>query len=160
MHVNLMGWAQKYGIKQEALGELFQLLNPLPPTTQRGEGEAHTQAMIRLDAAEHGRALWRNNNGVLPDKNGRPVRFGLGNDSKKINEVFKSSDLIGITPMNYGGHLVGVFTAIEVKHEDWTGPTTERDKAQANYMNTVKAMGGFATFATSVEDYRHATFIG
>jgi hypothetical protein len=114
---------------------------------------------IRLDAAQLGIDLWRNNVGVLPDQNGRPVRYGLANESAALNKRVKSSDFIGITPViitpQMIGHLIGVFTAIETKPSDWRmTPSDERALAQANFHDIVRWSGGYAGFARTVQEFR------
>jgi len=89
--------------------------------------------------------VWRNNSGVLFDNRGVPVRFGLGNVSRKINRVFKSSDLIGLTKD-------GRFVAIEVKQPNWKGVRTPEERAQETFINVVKVNNGLAGFARSVEE--------
>lgn len=106
--------------------------------------ESPVQAAIRCEAARLGAHLWRNNVGVLPDARGVPVRFGLGNDSARVNDVLKSSDLIGI--------YRGKFVAIEVKAPGWNGPRTPRERAQEAFINLVRLNGGLAGFASCVED--------
>lgn len=112
--------------------------------------ETAIQNQTRRDFAFIG-PLWRNNVGVLPDRRGVPVRFGLANESKKENEQFKSSDLIGITPVTITpemiGQVLGVFTALETKKSDWVFNSTDNHvKAQLNYHNVVRNAGGFAGF--------------
>ena len=76
--------------------------------------EAQVQQELRVLAPHHGSRLWRNNSGVLPDRTGRPVRYGLANESKELNKVLKSSDLIGLTPVlieqRHVGRIAGLFT--------------------------------------------------
>lgn len=108
--------------------------------------EAVLQGAVRLEAARRGIYLWRNNSGALPDSRGVPVRFGLGNDSPQINEVLKSSDLIGITPQ-------GRFVAFEIKAPGWLGPRTKRERAQENFITLIKQNGGIAGFITSMEEF-------
>lgn len=119
--------------------------------------EAAIQQDIRLIASKIGANLWRNNSGAVTTDDNRHIRFGLGNDSKNINDEFKSSDLIGITPLmitpQHIGRIVGVFTAIEVKHGGWSWSGNDRELAQWNYLQLIQNKGGFATFANSVEDY-------
>ena len=103
--------------------------------------EQTLQNAVRVEAAKYGYYLWRNNSGVLKDARGVPVRFGLGNDSAKINEQLKSPDLIGIGPD-------GRFVAIEIKPEGWIGPRTARERAQEAFIELVKAQGGKAGFVT------------
>jgi hypothetical protein len=120
--------------------------------------EATLQGTLRLAAAAHGHTLWRNNNGACLDKTGRMIRYGLGNDSKKLNEAWKSSDLIGITRFTIGpehvGTTVGIFTAVEVKAPDWhMTPGDKRARAQLAFIDTVRKAGGIGLFATSLDDY-------
>jgi hypothetical protein len=92
-------------------------------------------------------------------KDGRviPVRYGLGNDSAKLNKKFKSSDLIGLTPVTVRwqdvGRVFGVFTAIETKKPGWTYQGTEREAGQLFFINAIKARGGTGGFATCPADY-------
>lgn len=109
--------------------------------------EQTLQSTIRAEAARLGIYLWRNNSGVLRDDRGVPVRFGLGNDSSRINAVLKSSDLIGIMPD-------GRFIAIEVKAPGWRGPRTERERAQKAFIDLVRRQGGVAGFVTSIEEFK------
>ena len=88
----------------------------------------------------------RNNSGALPDRTGRVVRYGLGNVSKTYTDKVKSSDLIGITKVvitpSMVGKTLGVFTAVEVKKEDWDeGKKFDtREIAQNNFINWVKSL--------------------
>lgn len=126
---------------------------PLPVEAPgAGESEAWAQSVVRLEASEKGVKLFRNNVGVLEDKTGRPVRYGLGNDSAKMNEVIKSGDLIGIrgvviTPEMIG-HRFGQFVSVECKSPGWQFTGTGREKAQLAWANLVNSMGGMACFAT------------
>lgn len=104
--------------------------------------EADNQARIRIEAAKVGMILWRNNSGVLLDATGRPVRYGLANDSPATNRVIKSGDLIGIAPN-------GQFVSIEVKPDGWTYSGRGREAAQDNWRRLVIRHGGTAIFATS-----------
>lgn len=129
--------------------------------------ESALQGRLRLTAAkEFGASLMRNNSGAAlmvnpnrPDEEPRHVRFGLGNDSAALNKKSKSSDLIGATPVRitaaHVGKVLGVFTAVEVKTPGWTlRPSDARGAAQANFMNSVAVLGGFAGFAQSEDDLR------
>lgn len=120
--------------------------------------ESAVQQHIRLRAAQLGLDLWRNNVGACVDNTGRMVRYGLVNESAQINKEIKSSDLIGITPINcyiegIGWTKAGIFTAIESKKTDWVfNPNDERAVAQMRFHNIVRKNGGFAGFATSPDD--------
>jgi len=128
----------------QAAADLSRVVDTVP--VPAGSSEAAVQALLRVEAAKIGYCLWRNNSGSLPDASGTPVRFGLGNDSAKLNEILKSPDLIGIGP---NGRLVGV----EVKAPGWKKPSNKREIAQANFLGLIQARGGLAGFATSIDDY-------
>lgn len=113
--------------------------------------EGGNQSRIREHFAAQGYRLWRNNSGTLPDANGRPVRFGLANDSKAVNEQIKSGDLIGwrprlITP-DMVGDVVAVFVSIEAKAVGWRfRPNDKRAAAQLRWAEMVVREGGEAGF--------------
>lgn len=88
--------------------------------------ESANQNHIRRVLHERGVRLFRNNRGALLDKRGKPVRFGLANDTVAEGEALKSGDLIGwetrlVTPDMVGTH-VAVFKSIEVKPDGWKPP--------------------------------------
>jgi hypothetical protein len=119
--------------------------------------EAAVQQEIRLEAARRSTPLLRNNNGACYDDRGRLVRYGLGNDSSKINKVFKSSDLIGIYPImitpEMVGSVVGQFFAVEVKPTTWQyRATDERAAAQWAFGQWVQRHGGRFTFARGTHE--------
>ena len=153
--MTLEQWAQRWGVPNAALIELLNM--PLPRSVAVDKTEAKVQQEIRLDSSRIGAAMWRNNNGAAKTDDGRQIRFGLGNDSKRINNEFKSSDLIGPTPVQivqgHVGQTLGIFTAIECKRGDWSWSGTPREQAQWKFLQLVKHKGGFAGFAKSLEDY-------
>jgi hypothetical protein len=121
--------------------------------------EDAVQNALRMQMALfYGGALWRNNSGALPDKTGRIVRFGLGNDSAKLNAVWKSADLIGILPVTVTAEMVGqrlgLFVAVDAKDPSaWRGgPKSDRELAQENFFINVRQLGGIGGFATSTHD--------
>lgn len=120
--------------------------------TRKSASESNVQSRVRLEAARKGVRLWRNNVGVLKDQHGRPVRYGLANDSTNVNEVLKSGDLIGWRPVVITQDMVGktlaVFVSRECKAEDWKWSGDEREVAQARWANLIIADGGDAGFAT------------
>lgn len=97
--------------------------------------ETNIQNAIRLVAVKHGCFLLRNNVGMLQDRNGQYVRYGLSTGS---------SDLIGWTIRN----KIAVFTAVEVKRpgED---PSDDQDK----FLAAVRNAGGIALCVHSVEEF-------
>lgn len=121
--------------------------------------EGALQNHVRYVSSQMGNYLWRNNTGVLPNpETGRPVRYGLCNDSANLNKVLKSSDLIGLTKITITpdmvGHTVAIFTASEIKEEGWKfNPNNSREVAQKNFIDLVNNSGGRAAFIASVDDY-------
>lgn len=92
---------------------------------------------LRLEAAQYGCYLFRNNIGCLQDKRGQYVRYGVASPG--------GADLIGWTRRKN----VAVFTSIEVK--------TKRGKVtaqQAAFLAAVHAHGGIAGVVRSVEELR------
>jgi len=123
------------------------------------KSESEVDEEIKLEAAvkflSH---LWRNNVGAMFDATKRMVRYGLANESTAMNEKIKSGDRIGITPVvitaDMVGHIVGVFTSIEVKKEGWTfTKSTTRETAQLAWIELVQNKGGIAGFANSKQTY-------
>ncbi len=118
--------------------------------------ESDIQSLIRIAASEHGWRLFRNNVGVATSESGRPVRYGLANDSKQLNTQIKSSDLIGIRPVvitaDMVGQTIGQFVSLEVKRSDWKYTGTDREQAQDAWIDLINRLGGYARFVTGVED--------
>lgn len=113
--------------------------------------ENTVQDGCRLLIQDTGGTLWRNNSGAMQTDDGRFLRWGLGNDSAKINKIRKSSDLIGLTSMvimpHHVGRTIGVFTAIEAKAGGWVyRESDDRTEAQYNFLNIVSQRGGIAAF--------------
>lgn len=97
------------------------------------ESTLHKQIM--LAAPLHGCRLFRNNVGMLPDRYGQMIRYGL---------AVGSSDLIGW----YAAKGAAVFLAVEVKR-----PGEKPTKEQRQFLDVVKQAGGIAILATSVQDF-------
>lgn len=121
--------------------------------------ETPVQQRTRLEAAQNGLLMYRNNVGACTDDTGRLIRYGLANESAQINSVIKSSDLIGITPVTAflssvnAWVTLGVFTAFETKKSDWQfKPGDDRAKAQLKFHDIVRQAGGFAGFVTHQND--------
>jgi len=149
-------WARVHNISTAAMADLYQRIGVSPPEPRPRsdiESEAGVQNDVRLEAAEIGDKLMRNNNGAYDERHppSPGSRWGLGNDSKRANEKFKSSDLIGIkrlliTPQHVGSH-VGQFLAREIKPAKWVYRGTDTEQAQLAFLNYVLMMGGDAAFA-------------
>lgn len=157
MNLPLHEWASRWSIPAAALQELLASVTP-PVARSPLSGEQAVQQDIRIAAPSAGCILWRNNSGAAVDPTtGRPIRYGLGNDSKQVNTVLKSSDLIGITPVTvtaaHVGRVLGVFTAVEVKRPGWVKPTGSRELAQGNFLTLVQRFGGAGSFAADVSHF-------
>lgn len=149
-------WAARHGVTLAALNELQAIFgmhggHDLPPEV-KGNSEAAVQAAVRLEAANKGVRLFRNNVGALVDSRGVPVRYGLANDSKQLNEVMKSADLIGWRPLliepQHVGTVVAQFVSREVKAVGWHYTGADREPAQLAWAQLVTAGGGDAAFCT------------
>lgn len=151
----LYQWATRHHIPPAALQELIGLMTSIPtgpdaPIDARAGSESSNQNLTRIDAARHGCTLWRNNVGALLDEKGRLVRYGLANESKEMNRLIKSSDLIGIRPITitaeHVGSVIGQFVAREEKELGWQYAADPRESAQLAFINFVNAKGGDAKF--------------
>lgn len=152
----LTEWAVKWGVPYGALEDLrrqFGMVDTDPQPGSQGGSESAVQNRVRLEASRKGCRLWRNNVGVMVDLRGNFVRYGLCNDSKKMNTTLKSSDLIGIRPVKitqkHVGTSIGQFMAREVKAEGWEYTGTSRERAQLRFIELVTSFGGDAAFASS-----------
>lgn len=149
--MNIHQWAIRWGVPAAALAELETLTGiDAHVTPLAGKSEAAVTSHVRLAAPHAGVTLWRNNVGVLKDEGGRPVRYGLANESKEMNARFKSADYVGIrrltiTPQHVGT-VVGQFASVEMKAGDWCYAGTEHEQAQLAWARHVQARGGWAIF--------------
>lgn len=151
-------WAARHGVSLQALAELQAIFGMHGghelPAEVKGTSEAAVQAAVRLEAARKGVRLFRNNVGALVDSRGVPVRYGLANESKQVNEVMKSADLIGWRPLliepRHVGTVVAQFVSRECKHPTWHYTGGDREPAQLAWAQLVTAGGGDAAFCTGV----------
>lgn len=153
-------WARRHGVSAAAIEEFRGNLGiaalgamGVPPSGDAPGSEGKQQSLIRLEAAQAGIRLFRNNSGAFKDETGRVVRFGLANESKQINEVLKSPDLIGwrkrLITSEMVGSIIGQACMREVKHEGWKfSPNDAHANAQLNFLNLAIADGCDASFAT------------
>lgn len=88
--------------------------------------------------------------GVLPDRNGRTVAYGLGSEGGRA--MPGTSDAIGLHAITITGNMVGrqvaVFTAIEAKDK------ADLTDAQRRFLLAVHGLGGIAGCARSLDDAR------
>lgn len=159
-------WMAKWALPPQAFVELTMVDwlhedTPHPPTSK---SEANVQARVRLEAARKGVHLWRNNSGagsVVNPKQLCPrckplartfIRWGLGNDSSRINEVVKSADLIGWRPriitFDDVGKTIAQFVSRECKREDWRYSGTPEEAAQNRWHALVLRDGGDSAIVT------------
>ena len=105
---------------------------------------------IRLELSNQGIQNFRNNNGALPDKYGRLVKYGL---------MPGSGDIIGILPHKIRpedvGKTVGIFTSIEVKT-----PKGKATEAQSRWMNMINEAGGLACIIRDADEVEAAITAG
>jgi len=121
--------------------------------------EAAITSLSQVECASIGLLTMRNNVGACLDAQGRMIRYGLMNESAKTNKEFKSSDIIGITPVQIGpqhlGRVLGIFTALEMKASDWKyRPNDEHAKAQLRFISLVQAYGAIAGFVNDPAQIR------
>jgi len=153
-------WAQQEGIPPDAVARLEALLGVAgraamtdPDTSGEPGSESRQQSLIRIEAAKKDILLFRNNVGAFKTDAGGWVRYGLANESDKMNARIKSSDLIGIerktvTPQMVGS-IVGIFTARECKKEGWVlRPGDAHAGAQKTFIDLINSYGGNAAFAS------------
>lgn len=115
--------------------------------------ESAVTSRVRLAAAKVNTPLWRNNCGGFYDETGRFIRYGLGSEAQ-----LASSDFIGIRPVlitpDMVGQVLGVFTAVEMKAEGFKFNKNDKHLLkQKFFIDIVNQYGGFAGFASSVEDF-------
>lgn len=149
-------WAARHGVGIAALQELQAMFGLhgghfLPPTVT-GTSEAAVQAAVRLEGARKGIRLFRNNVGALLDARGVPVRYGLANESKQVNDAVKSADLIGWRPVlvtrEHVGTVIAQFVSRECKEPGWRYTASARERAQLAWAELVTGGGGDAAFCT------------
>jgi hypothetical protein len=146
-------WAMRHSVTLEALAELADITGAVAAVlTPPGDSEALVQSRIRLEAPAKGVRLWRNNVGVLENRDGRPVRYGLANDTKALNKELKSGDLIGWRSVTITPDMVGVriaqFVSRECKPSGWKYRGDAHEMAQDRWNLLVTLDGGDARFAT------------
>ena len=143
--MNLYPWAIKHSVSLNALEDLKQQMGIAPflasGALEPPVAESVVTKKIRLEAANDGILLWRNNVGAYYDDNTNFIRYGLANDTATMNKHIKSSDLIGIKPN-------GQFICREVKASDWQYTGSKREQAQLRFIELILSKGGDAEFST------------
>jgi hypothetical protein len=153
--MSLDAWAHKWGVPPQALVELGAVLTAeapkLAPPRAVPRSEADIVALARVNASRAGMRLWRNNNGATYDAEGRFIRYGLANESKKLNDVLKSPDLIGWRSVDINithlGRRMAQFVGIECKAPGWRYTGNGREVAQQKFLTLIEQAGGHARFS-------------
>jgi len=171
--MTLAEWCAKHRITQECFNDLLQV-NTLQVESDASGSESKVQSLVRLEAAQHGVHLFRNNVGagaiVDPEQlcpscqpHAHHVRWGLANDSKRVNTVYKSGDLIGgqslLIEQRHVGQRMLRFVSRECKHEGWKPPKklTPRDEAQLRWATFINALGGDAQIVNGLGSFSNAS---
>lgn len=155
-------WAARH---PQAAIQLQLMLGALPwPTNTENEGksEGWSQQQARFKVGHAGAFAWRNNNGATPAKcpdcgaRHVPIRYGLANDSAKLNEKLKSSDLILAVPRVITPVMVGTtiaqFGSLEMKRPGWKYTGKGQEPGQAAWLSLIESIGGYARFSTGEVD--------
>lgn len=151
-------WAARWPQAAAELGILLGAIDHGHADNQTARSEGAIQALARRRIAAQGAMSWRNNVGATPAKcphcktPQQPVRYGLANDSAKLNKQIKSSDLILAIPRTITPDMVGTriaqFGSVECKRPGWKYTGTEREVAQRKWLELVASLGGYACFST------------
>ena len=163
--MSFLEWLIKWRIPPEAMQDLIASCVYLGPS-EDDTPEGIVQREVRLEAARLGKFLFRNNRGAGRIDDGRFIRWGLANDSKKVGDNWKSADLIGLETMfvsmemvleaiaqGLPGYKVGRFLSVEVKRGDWNGKcATVEELAQLKWATFVNNAGGRALITNRTGD--------
>lgn len=171
--MNYAEWAARH---PAAAAELHQMLDGSAVSHEaNGKLEAWAQQQVRLKVAQHFvetaagpvHAMgWRNNVGAIPakepcvcprcsfkfDLKRQPFRYGLANDSAKLNATIKSGDLILAIPRmilpQHVGQVIAQFGSIETKRPGWRYTGKGQEPGQMAWNSLITRLGGYATFST------------
>jgi len=154
--MKLEAWARRWGIPDLAIEDLRKLFGMAsfdviqPDKIQKSESAV--MSLVRIEASKKGLRIFRNNVGATYNPKGDFIRYGLANESGKMNNFIKSADLIGIRHVKIRDHMVGMtigqFVSREIKGSDWKFTGNERETAQLRWIELITGMGGDACFAT------------
>jgi hypothetical protein len=161
-------WVARHPQAAAELSNVFTATCTYPAVSEIGDkSESYVQQQVRMTFARSGGMLWRNNVGATPAKEThkcpscgfkfevrkQPVRYGLCNDSSKLNKQFKFPDLIGIMPVTitpqHVGQTIGQFAGIEVKRPGWVfNPNDPHQQAQQRALHLLASQYAIAYFST------------
>lgn len=152
--MTLEDWQKLWALPAIAIQQLQELTAATStPSDERSESFAASECRLALS---HYKVIqMRNNVGVLEDVNGTPVRYGLCNETKQMNQVMKSSDDVNILPYVVKpqdvGRKLGIFLGVEHKKPNWVYTGKGRETAQLTFQRMVRSAGGVALFANSAK---------
>lgn len=157
--MNLEAWAARWNVPAAAVDELCRscIFDP-DRSVEPKKSEARVQSEVRLEAAANDTYLFRNNVGAGKLDNGKFIRWGLANDSEKVNDVIKSADLIGIKKtlitVDMVGSYIGKFISRETKPNDWKFSGSLHEHAQLRWATLINAQGGDAKVVTGLGSFK------
>lgn len=154
----------------QAAAELQQVLHAAAhyhPEEAPKNSETRVQQAVRMEIARRGGLCFRNNVGASPTKEQHvcprctftfevrkdALRWGLCNDSARLNAQLKSPDLIGAVPVlitpQMVGQTIGQFRGWEVKREGWEfNPKDPHECAQLAFGTLIEGKGASFEFTT------------
>lgn len=156
-------WARAHGVSAAAIADYERRLHIVHDVEHDGSlSEAGVSSRQRLEAASiPGLYLWRNNVGAYTDPEKGHVRYGLCNDSKKLNTVIKSADHIGcfkrLIVQEDVGKFIGQFISREEKREGWKWKGDAHEVAQARWAELINSLGGDACFSAGPGSFDRLT---
>ncbi len=157
--MNITEWAQRWNIPQAALDDLCAscMFTPEVDDGNADDSESVVQKEVRLEAAQRDIYLFRNNSGAGKLENGKFIRWGLANDSTKVNKVLKSADQIGIhkrliTAQDVGCYI-GQFISRETKKRSWKYCGSLEENAQLKWATLINSQGGDAKIVTGTGSF-------
>ena len=164
---SLTDWLARWGsqLPPAAVQELHASLAandyaPPPVDPSKLSSEARVQSLVRIEAAQAGVWLTRNNVGAFQDpKSGRWVRYGLANESAGQNQMVKSADLIGfrkrVILVSDVGSTIAQFVSRECKAEGWRYSGRGREEAQARWRDFINSNGGDAAIISGPGSFNY-----
>lgn len=164
---NLNDWVTRWAPRLPvfAVQELYAALSandcaPPPADPAHLSSEARVQSLVRIEAAQAGVWLTRNNVGAFQDpKSGRWVRYGLANESAGQNQMVKSADLIGfrkrVILASDVGSTIAQFVSRECKAEGWRYSGRGREEAQARWRDFINSNGGDAAIISGPGSFNY-----
>lgn len=156
--MNFFEWAAMEGLSMAQVRSYQTHLGTYDERLKSVDGlsEAAVLARCKVRASKLGGRLWRNHKGAAYLSDGTFLRYGLLNDSQRISDEIKSSDLVGGYPLVITAGMVGQTVCqlwlVECKEGGWSYSGDEHEAAQLKFLELGLAMGARATFAQSEED--------